>query len=472
MVNVDDNGRLEEIRSQISASPSACEYFRAATGGVAQLFLDFFKLALPDHRTDFDIEIRGRPDTQLLCFLHAQLDETVCHRLFDVDPLDRKACLTTIREPAPNGGAGGDIEIGIAEHNHRVFAAQLEHRGNKFSGAGLRDSCPRRDASSKENFVRPSIDQRRANMSVALNNLDEILRKSGACKQFAHERTSGGSEFRRLQQHGVPRSQCGNDLRGRNHKRVIPRRNYGEDAMGFVLDPAGFCLYSEIVVRHALGAQPPRRPAREEVSGVKGDKQFRKNSFHARLAGFSRDDIDDFFARFEDRVTQTPQEFRSFTQRATSPTRLRFAGTLEDSRQLAHRRRRDSRHHRASSGIDGVDERGGRRIEGWGDRRVGSHGSLNLTRFALFREPRFHSQHQVRSRANELQRGSACWRDEKPARESVGSGYSIETRYRPSGGTVGPERARSRASKSCGISSGSSLPFPTSSRVPTILRTI
>ena len=42
----------------------------------------------------------------------------------------------------------------------------------------------------------------------------------------------------------------------------------------------------------------------------------------------------------------------------------------------------------------------------------------------------------------------------------------------PSGGTVGPERERSRNSNTFGISAGASLPFPTSRSVPTILRTM
>src|SRR2546422_745370 len=52
------------------------------------------------------------------------------------------------------------------------------------------------------------------------------------------------------------------------------------------------------------------------------------------------------------------------------------------------------------------------------------------------------------------------------------SGYSTDTMHRPCGGTAGPDLDRSHSSNKRGMSSGASLPRPTSNSVPTILRTM
>src|SRR5579871_595125 len=69
--------------------------------------------------------------------------------------------------------------------------------------------------------------------------------------------------------------------------------------------------------------------------------------------------------------------------------------------------------------------------------------------------------------------GKARERDRpNAASESVGSGYSIATKYNPSGGIVGPDADGSRCSKILGTSSGGIAPRPISNSVPTILRTM
>ncbi len=78
---------------------------------------------------------------------------------------------------------------------------------------------------------------------------------------------------------------------------------------------------------------------------------------------------------------------------------------------------------------------------------------------------------QQKSSQRNIKPGDRLYRRRDPS-ESVGSGYSSETRYKPSGGTVGPEDDRSRISRILGISETASLPFPTSRSVPTIFRTM
>src|ERR1035437_5892989 len=73
--------------------------------------------------------------------------------------------------------------------------------------------------------------------------------------------------------------------------------------------------------------------------------------------------------------------------------------------------------------------------------------------------------------------GSMCYElvvEDKflPSGEIAGSGYSTSARHKPCGGIVGPDFERSRSANSSGISSGLSLPRPTSTRVPAIFLTM
>ena len=77
-----------------------------------------------------------------------------CDWLFDINALDGKAGLAAIRETAPDGGARGDVEIGIGENDHGVFAAELEHGRNQFRCARFSNVRPGGDAAGEEYFCR------------------------------------------------------------------------------------------------------------------------------------------------------------------------------------------------------------------------------------------------------------------------------------------------------------------------------
>ena len=233
-------------------------------------------------------------------------------RLLDVDALDGKAGLAAIREAAPDGGARCDVEIGVGENDHRVFAAEFENGRNQFAGAGFGDSASSGDAAGEENFRRAGFDDCGAELAAALQDLYQTLRKAGAIDQFADQRASGGREFRGLQQHGVSGDERGNQFRHRNREGKIPGRNNCDDAMRLEFEPTGFRLQRDVVVRDAFGAQPSRRLAREEVGGVECEKHFGEDGFDARLAGFASDDVRDLVAAFEDCVAKLAKHCAAF----------------------------------------------------------------------------------------------------------------------------------------------------------------
>ena len=76
---------------------------------------------------------------------HEPLDEPVVDLVGDEDPLDRDAELAGVGEARPDGALGGPLDVGVAQHQHRVLAAELERaadqplralRGDQPAGRG------------------------------------------------------------------------------------------------------------------------------------------------------------------------------------------------------------------------------------------------------------------------------------------------------------------------------------------------
>ena len=91
--------------------------------------------------------------------------------------------LSRIDESAPDGGARGNINIGIVEHNHGVLAAQLQHYRNQLRCRRLRHTLARGNASGEDQLIYARGDQRRSRRAIADDNLKKILRQPG----FIHE---------------------------------------------------------------------------------------------------------------------------------------------------------------------------------------------------------------------------------------------------------------------------------------------
>ncbi len=111
-------------------------------------------------------------EAQLFCFRHATRGKFVADGLLDEEPLDGEANLAAICVAAPDSGAGGDVEVGIRENEHGVFAAEFENGGNQALGAGFGNATTSRDASGEQDFVRVGIDQRLADFPAALHDGD------------------------------------------------------------------------------------------------------------------------------------------------------------------------------------------------------------------------------------------------------------------------------------------------------------
>ena len=197
-------------------------------------------------------------DAKLFGLGDAKFGEACGDGLLDVDAFDGNARFTAIHEAAPDGGARRYVEIGVCEDDHGVFAAQFENRWDQVFGAGFGNSLAGGDAAGEEDFVGTGFDYRGADFASALQDLHQVMRKLGLLDQLAYQQAAPGRQFGGLQQHRVACGERGDHLRHGNREWVVPGRNNRDDAERTEFHPAGFRLHGEVVMRHALGAQPAR----------------------------------------------------------------------------------------------------------------------------------------------------------------------------------------------------------------------
>ena len=338
VIDLSDDGGVEKIRAEVGAAIAAGEHARAAFFCFGDLLLDFFELARANQRADFRVGIGGRPEAESIGFFDAESGELVDDGRFGVNTLDRDTGLAAIHEAAPDRGAGGDVQIGVGENDHGIFAAEFERGRNQLFGAGFGDALAGGDAAGEKNFVGAGGDEGGAEIAAALDDLYEILGKFGLGaefgEQFTDERAGPRGQFGRLQDYRITGGESRDDLGHRNRERVVPRRNDGDNAERVEFEPAGFGLHGEIVVRNFFGPQPLRGAFGDEVGGVERQQNFGEDGFDAGLAGFAGDDVGDFVAIFEDGVAKIFQHGGAGRERPGGPSFVRGAGGFEDFWEL------------------------------------------------------------------------------------------------------------------------------------------
>ena len=102
--------------------------------------------------------VEGVPDLDLSCELDDPGDERLGDLPGDVGPLDRAATLAAVHEGRPDGAAGGPLEVGVLQDDHRVLAAELEGQVGQVPAAELHDAFADADAAREHDRLDLSVD--------------------------------------------------------------------------------------------------------------------------------------------------------------------------------------------------------------------------------------------------------------------------------------------------------------------------
>src|SRR2546427_10926657 len=170
VVDIYQDGRLEVEARQIGAALAPRQHLRAARDGVLHVALDLLDLGREGHGADLDHARVGRALADLADLVHHLPNEGVVHRGLDVDALDRDADLPRVHPAAVDARARGALQVRVAEHDHRVLAAELEGDGLQQLPAALGDLAAGGDAAREADHV-GALDQVLAGLAVAGHHL-------------------------------------------------------------------------------------------------------------------------------------------------------------------------------------------------------------------------------------------------------------------------------------------------------------
>ena len=88
--------------------------------------IDLVERAGVDERADVDGRVQPRPEPELAGTRFQALEQRLDDGPLDDDPRRGRAALTGRPERRPQDPVGRQVEVGVAEHDHAVLAAELE----------------------------------------------------------------------------------------------------------------------------------------------------------------------------------------------------------------------------------------------------------------------------------------------------------------------------------------------------------
>src|ERR1019366_2378216 len=141
---------------------------------VSDMLVHGAHLAIMNERPNFNLRPNSVAYTQPGDLITASFEELFIEAAMDVTALDREACLAGVHERAPQRSAGSDLHVGIVEHNHGIFSAQLQHDWQQLSRSGFSDAFARRNTAGEDELVDGRIDQSRTGRPFSDDHLHEI----------------------------------------------------------------------------------------------------------------------------------------------------------------------------------------------------------------------------------------------------------------------------------------------------------
>ena len=318
--------RRVEVWPQFGQALSAPQQARAMQYRVSHMLVHNAQLALVDERPHFDLRPNSVAHTQLGDLVTASFEELLVEAAMNVTALDRKARLAGIHERAPQGAAGSNVHVGIVEHDHGIFAAQLQHDRQQLSRRGFSHAFAGGNAAGEDELVDGRIDQRRTGGALADHHLHQIGIQARCQQQPLQLQRDQRREFRRLQDDRVARDQCAERFRGGNGERIIPGRDNADYAKGLAQQLAALGLHGEIAVRQRFLAQEVVRVANAELGCIQNDQNFGGQCFDCRLTGFAANQVGNLIALLAKQVLESPQHRDSLPHRSCLPCRLGLLG--------------------------------------------------------------------------------------------------------------------------------------------------
>src|SRR5208283_2300001 len=279
--------------------------------------------------------------------------------------LDRQASLARVHKRSPDGAARRNLDVGVFQHQHGIFAAEFEYQRKQAFGGALGNAAACTNASSKNQFVDLASDERRPGRAFAREHLENIVRNSGFAQQHLQFERNQRRQLGGLEHDRISRNQSRQRLRRRNRKGIIPRRDDSDDAIGLVQNASGFGFHHRIAVGQLFIMQDRKCVIDQESRRVENDQNFGEQRLHQRLADFLRDAPRDVGLARQKNLQETAKHSNAIADAPSMPIllcRVRardggahfgWAGAVQFAQNLARRRVHGSDAGNGEFGVNG-----------------------------------------------------------------------------------------------------------------------
>src|SRR4051812_48448927 len=187
-------------------------------------------LVLGGHRADLGVPLDRVADPELLGLADHALDEAVGNVAHHVDALDPRAGLAGVGEAAPDGAGDGVVEVGVGADDHRVLAAELEHRALEVACTHLADLAADVHRAGEEDLADAGAAERVADPAAAVDDADQALGEAALLEDVADALAQQGRQTRRLEDDAVAGHQRYRNLAEGDRPRIVPRCDHADDA--------------------------------------------------------------------------------------------------------------------------------------------------------------------------------------------------------------------------------------------------
>lgn len=156
------------------------------------------------------------------------LDDLVRDLLEDIEPLDRKAGLATVEEPADAGRTDSGVDVCVGADDHRIGASELEGQPFDSFGSHRHDPLSDRGRARKCNLADDGMLHERLSELGASTGDD--VEDAGRNTSLVHEFGDARRRLGGLGHDGVAGDQRGAELVPEQGRREVPRDDRSDDA--------------------------------------------------------------------------------------------------------------------------------------------------------------------------------------------------------------------------------------------------
>src|SRR5262249_5533180 len=189
VIYVRENSRLEVAPREVRVAAAPRKNLRAARLRVVDVVFDDFNLLGESHRADVDARLAFAHVgalAQRAGLLEDAARELIGDGVLDVNAFDRNADLARIGERAPDRRVGRALDVGVAQNDHRVFAAEFEAHRDQSLRRALGDRLASARAPGERDHI-GLVNQRAPRLAVAVDDLQNVRRRAGGSERFAQD---------------------------------------------------------------------------------------------------------------------------------------------------------------------------------------------------------------------------------------------------------------------------------------------